>query len=136
MATTESRQRAQRYAVNWPVRIRRMTGTKWHAGRSVNLSVTGILLEVGTRYNVGDRVEVEIEFLAHPEMKTVIRGAGHVVRQVPSARGGAAIKFDVDNTEAVGAHIDDHARGRSAAVPHYHHRPARSPSCGVNPFGF
>ena len=96
------RQRAQRYAVNWPVRVRRLSGNRWHSGRSLNLSVTGILLETGRRYNIGDRVEVEIDFLAHPDMKTVIRGAGYVVRQDRTAHG-AAIHFDADSGYAIGA---------------------------------
>jgi hypothetical protein len=111
VAATVGRQRAQRYAVNWPVRIRHITGTKWHSGRSVNLSVSGILLETGRRYKIGDRVEVEIDFLAHPDMKTFIRGAGYVVRQDRMARGSAAIQFDADSAHTIGTTTDlDHAR--------------------------
>ena len=113
---TVSRQRAQRYAVNWPVRVRRISGTKWHSGRSLNLSVTGILLETGRRYNIGDRVEVEIHFLAHPDMKTVIRGAGYVVRQDRLARG-AAIQFDADSAHAIGTTTDLHEAHQAANVP-------------------
>ena len=102
VAGAVGRQRAQRYAVNWPVRVRRLSGSRWHSGRSLNLSVTGILLETGRSYNIGDRVEVEIDFLAHPDMKTVIRGAGLVVRQERSARG-AAIHFDADSAYSMSA---------------------------------
>jgi hypothetical protein len=86
-------QRAQRYTVNWPVRVRRINGTRWHLGRSVNLSVTGILLQLPRGYSVGQRVEVEIDFLAHPDQKSIIRGLGRVVRALDRA---AAIHFDVD----------------------------------------
>jgi hypothetical protein len=92
------------------VRVRSITGTKWHSGRSLNLSVSGILLETGRRYKIGDRVEVEIDFLAHPDMKTVIRGAGYVVRQDRAASGGAAIQFDADSAQTIGTTDLAHAR--------------------------
>ena len=88
--------RAQRYGVTWPVRVRRLADARWHTGRSINLSVSGILLETGNRYTVGERVEVEIDFLVHPHSRTVIRGAGQIVRQDRHlAPLGAAIKFDI-----------------------------------------
>jgi hypothetical protein len=93
---SSNRQRAQRYGVTWPVRVRRVNETNWHAGRSVNLSVTGILLQMARRYHVGECLELEIEFLAHPELKTIIRGVGHVVREDRTFCGGAAIQFDVN----------------------------------------
>jgi hypothetical protein len=78
------------------VRVRRLNETDWHAGRSINLSVTGILLETGNRYRVGERVEVEIDFPVQPNSKTIIRGAGLVVREDRHlAALGAAIQFDV-----------------------------------------
>jgi hypothetical protein len=92
MADPSDQQRAQRYAVNWPVRVRPVNGTEWHNGRSVNLSVTGTLLELPRRYSVGQRLEIEIEFLAHPDQKTIVRGLGRVVR---ARERRAAIQFDV-----------------------------------------
>ena len=96
LATAPNRHRAQRYGVTWPVRVRRINETNWHVGKSVNLSVTGILLQLPRRYQVGERVELEIDFLAHPEMKTTIRGVGQVVREDSASSGSAAIQFDVN----------------------------------------
>lgn len=93
---TSAPYRAQRFGVSWPVRVRRLHENDWHAGRSINLSVTGILLDTGTRYKVGERVEVEIDFQVHPNSKTIIRGAGQVVREDRHLTTlGAAIQFDV-----------------------------------------
>ena len=60
----------------------------------MNLSISGILFETARGYHVGERVEVEIIFLAHPDNKTIIRSLGHVVRK--SITGGTAVRFDVD----------------------------------------
>jgi hypothetical protein len=64
----------------------------------MNLSISGILFETSRRYSVGDRVEVEIIFLAHPDSKTIIRSLGQVVRK--SNNGGTAVQFDFDGSQA------------------------------------
>ena len=94
MEYTSSPRRAQRYGVNWPVRIRRVDEEQWHSGRTVNLSVTGALVRTYGKLRVGEDVEVEIEFLAHAERKAVVSSLAHVVREdwsIPG--GGAAIHF-------------------------------------------
>ena len=88
--------RAQRYGVKWPVRVRRLDEATWSPGSSVNLSISGILLETPRPYRVGDRVEVEIIFLAHPDARTIIRSLGHVVREHGGVPGGTAVQFDVE----------------------------------------
>ena len=88
--------RAQRYGVKWPVRVRRLDEATWSTGGSVNLSISGILLEIPRPYRVGDRVEVEIIFLAHPDARTIIRSLGHVVREQDGQPGGTAVQFDVE----------------------------------------
>lgn len=60
----------------------------------MNLSVTGALLELEQPYDIGERVEVEIDFLAEPECKTVVTGVGYVVRELRSEPYRAAIHFD------------------------------------------
>jgi hypothetical protein len=59
----------------------------------VNLSVSGVLLRTYRQFQVGERVEVEIEFLTSAQSKSIIAGVGQVVRQEPSVPGGAAIHF-------------------------------------------
>jgi len=96
MRKTDTR-RACRHPVTWPARVRAVTEDVWHAGQVVNLSVTGVLLQLERKYNVGERVEVEIDFLTQPENKTVVAGIGYVVRGNGhgAATRRAAIHFDL-----------------------------------------
>ena len=64
----------------------------------MNLSVTGVLLQLEQPYEMGERVEVEIDFLAQPESTTVVTGVGCVVREHGGDPHYAAIHFDVDCT--------------------------------------
>lgn len=86
-------QRAHRYGVNWSARVRCVGEEGWHPGHIVNLSVTGVLLQTQRHYPVGERVEVEIDFLARPHATTIISGVGRVIREDHSAPGTAAIEF-------------------------------------------
>ena len=87
--------RASRHYVKWPARVRLITESKWHTGRVLNLSVTGVLLQIDQVYEIGERVEVEIDFLAQPECKTVVSGVGYVVREHGGNPYSAAIHFDL-----------------------------------------
>ena len=96
MSPTETR-RACRHDVKWPARVRSITEADWHAGQVVNLSVTGVLLYTDRHYDVGERVEVEIDFLTQPDSPTVVGGVGYVVRRNGNgtASRNAAIHFDL-----------------------------------------
>ncbi len=74
-----------------------MTEADWHAGQVVNLSVTGVLVQTDRHYEIGERVEVEIDFLTQPEARTVVGGVGFVVRgnRNGAAQKRAAIHFDL-----------------------------------------
>ena len=63
MARLEAR-RACRHYVRWPARIRSISDPTWRAGQVLNLSVTGVLVEIESAYGIGERVEVEIGLLA------------------------------------------------------------------------
>jgi hypothetical protein len=65
----------------------------WHTGQVVNLSVTGVLLRMDRQYRIGERVEVEIDFLSRPECRTVVSGVGLVVRKDATIPGTAAVQF-------------------------------------------
>jgi hypothetical protein len=69
--------------------------------RSVNLSVSGMLLYVARRYRVGECLEWEIDCLVKRGMKTILRGAGEVVRNGSSRRPFAAIQFDSNGASLV-----------------------------------
>ena len=86
--------RASRHRVRWPARVRFVTAAHWHCGEVVNLSVTGVLLEVDQTYEIGERVEFEIDFMTQPETKMVVSGwAGWSADTLRPS--GAAIQFDV-----------------------------------------
>jgi PilZ domain len=86
--------RACRHRVRWPARVRSVAAAHWHSGEVVNLSVTGVLLQIDQTYDFGERVEFEIDFVTQRESKMVVSGVGRVVRGHPSP-AGAAIQFDV-----------------------------------------
>ena len=94
MARVEMR-RACRHTVKWPARVRSIAETAWHPGQVINLSVTGVLLQIERPYDIGERVEVEIDFLTKPESKTVVTGVGYVVREQRGEPPSAAIHFDL-----------------------------------------
>ncbi len=97
MAHAEAR-RACRHRVKWPARVRSISETPWHPAQVLNLSVTGVLLQTDQAYEIGERVEVEIEFLTQPEIKTVVTGVGYVVREDRAETRCAAIHFDLGCT--------------------------------------
>lgn len=88
-----AKRRANRYGVNWSMRIRHIDENRWHTARTVNLSVTGVLLHSRRRYRVGDRVEVEINFFTQPHATTIVSGVGHVIREAHSPSPTVAIQF-------------------------------------------
>ena len=73
--------------------MRSVDESAWHTGQVVNLSVTGVLLRMDHQYRIGERVEVEIDFLTKPESKTVVSGVGLIVRKEARIPGGAAVQF-------------------------------------------
>jgi Tfp pilus assembly protein PilZ len=80
--------------VKWPARVRAIAELDWHPGQVVNLSVSGVLLQTEQEYEIGERVEVEIDFLTHPDCRTIVAGVGWVVRDGNDPRS-AAIHFDL-----------------------------------------
>jgi hypothetical protein len=72
--------------------------------------VTGVLLRIDRQYRIGERVEVEIDFLTKPECTTVVSGVGHIVREDSSVPGCAAIHFVIEcglSRRAVSADVQD-----------------------------
>lgn len=101
---------ACRHDVDWPARVKGAVDTEWLAGRVINLSVTGVLLDVARDYRVGDRLEVEIDFMPQPASATVVAGVGLVVRTEPRIPGRTAVQFAVEcglaNRDRVGSPRD------------------------------
>jgi len=87
--------RACRHEVKWPARVRPVAESTWQAGQVVNLSVTGVLIRTDQIFDIGERLEVEIDFLTQAESKTVVTGIGYVVREIGGNPNSAAIHFDL-----------------------------------------
>jgi hypothetical protein len=94
MAPLEVR-RANRHRVRWLARARPITESKWRAGQVLNLSAAGVLLQLEEGFEIGERVEVEIDFRTQPQSKTVVTGVGHVVRELRGDPYTTAIHFDL-----------------------------------------
>lgn len=105
-------QRACRHDVDWPARVRRTDETRWSFGQVVNLSVTGALLRTDYRYRIGERVEVEIDFLSElnrtREAKTIVSGVGLIVRTDNRIPGYAAVRFTVECGLSTRGAVDQH----------------------------
>ena len=84
-------------------------------GEVVNLSVTGVLLQIDQSYEIGERVEFEIDFMTQPENRMVVSGVGRVVRGHPSPPG-AAIQFDLTSHPKAALASYRASRARRAAL--------------------
>ena len=89
----QERRGANRHEVSWPVRVWSIEKSAWHTGKVLNLSVTGVLLQLEYPHHVGEQVEVEIDFLPQPDSATIIAGVGRIVREHKDVPGGAAVAF-------------------------------------------
>jgi len=87
--------RAQRYGVNWAVRVRTPSHGEWSTGMSVNLSVSGVLVEVGREWRIGEVLELELEFPCTGAAPQTVGAIGHVTRTDGKVFGRAAIQFAV-----------------------------------------
>ena len=87
------RSRAQRYGVNWAVRVRTASHGQWLTGMSVNLSVSGVLVEVRRQWRIGEVLELELEFPCTGATPQTVGAIGHVTRTDGKVFGRAAIQF-------------------------------------------
>jgi hypothetical protein len=81
--------RAQRYELSMPMRYRPAHASQWQAGRTINISRSGALLEAESRCNAGTAIEFWMTF--GTGMAELV-GAGIVVRV--DDRDRLALRFD------------------------------------------
>lgn len=98
------RTRAQRYRVNWTVRVRTPANRQWSNGLSVNLSVSGVLVEVPRQWRIGELLELELEFPCTGAAPQTVGAIGRVTRTDGTVSGRAAIQFALPNAAGVFAH--------------------------------
>ena len=86
--------RACRHSVKWPARVKSIAGASWQPGHVLNLSVTGVLVQVDELYEIGERVEVEIDFFVErttpassPESDAWFGNKDSARRRYPVRRG-------------------------------------------------
>ena len=88
------RPRAHRYGVAWPVRIRTPASGQWSIGTSVNLSTSGVLVEVRRQWRIGEVLELELDFPSAGETRQTVGAIGRVSRTDGQVLDRAAIQFD------------------------------------------
>ena len=103
--------RARRYDVNWPVRVRTPTTGQWSTGTSVNLSISGVLVEVRRPWRIGELLELELEFPSPGAERQTVGAIGQVTRTDRHVSGRAAIQFDLTGTgKGLAPALDGHIR--------------------------
>ena len=61
MSTVESASRAPRFALDVPVRVRRLGAAVWQSGQTVNISRSGLLAAVRGSFRLHDTIEAIVE---------------------------------------------------------------------------
>lgn len=90
----EQRQRAERFPLPLPVRYRSLAEAEWSAGRTANISGTGILFAADRELAVGTQIELHLPLEADDQQwpsEVVARAA--VVRIVPRQPQSASVEL-------------------------------------------
>src|SRR5687767_11011878 len=95
--------RALRSDVTWSARARRFNEAVWHDGFVLNMSVTGALLELPCRCEVGEWLAVEIEVPGSAGPRGVLARCGPVVRKPRAQSHAVAVHFLLPGTDKEGA---------------------------------
>jgi hypothetical protein len=98
--------RAIRSDVAWSARVRRFNEAAWHNGFVLNMSVTGALLELACRCEVGEWLAVEIEFPGTSGSTGVLARCGPIVRKPREQSRAVAIHFLLSGAPTEGAQSD------------------------------
>jgi hypothetical protein len=104
MSIFESVPRAPRSALDVPVRVRRIGATGWEPGQAVNISRSGVLVEVGGSFRCHDTIEAIVE------LSEATAGVGDV-----RVRGRVARVAQAGGLTQVGTTIDEYRLQRADA---------------------
>lgn len=85
--------RALRSDVTWSARVRRFNEAAWHDAFVLNMSVTGALLELACRCEVGEWLAVEIECPTATGSNGKFVRRGPVVRKHRAQSRAVAVQF-------------------------------------------
>ena len=87
--------RKRRFPVHWSLEYRRASDAEWRRGRTVNMSLTGVLFEAAEPLSANESVELSIMFQT-PGQRTassVVHTCGFVVRTERKIPTLIAVKF-------------------------------------------
>ena len=92
----QSPPRKRRYPVAWPLQYRRVNDSEWRPGRTINMSVSGVLFQAEDPLVPDEAVEVSIVFQAGGRHipASLVTAIGYVVRTEPKVPVEIAVKFD------------------------------------------
>ena len=89
----DSPPRKRRFAVHWPLQYRRIEDAEWSRGRTVNMSLSGVLFEAVEPLSANEVVELSIMFQAPGRAPSSVICAGRVVRSESKLPALIAVKF-------------------------------------------
>jgi hypothetical protein len=91
----DSPTRKRRYPVNWPLQYRRLHDSEWLPGRTINMSISGVLFEAQEPLPPDEIVELSIMFQATGRHipSSLVNASGSVVRTEPKIPAVIAVKF-------------------------------------------
>jgi hypothetical protein len=78
--------------------VRRFNEPVWHDGLVLNMSVSGALLELACRCDVGEWLAVEIEVPGREGSTGILAGCGPVVRKPRAQSQAVAVHFLLPGT--------------------------------------
>lgn len=92
----EAMPRKRRFPVHWSLEYRRVDDGEWRRGRTVNMSLSGVLFEAVEPLSANEEVELSIMFQTPGQRaaSSVVRTRGSVVRTEPKMPARIAVKFD------------------------------------------
>lgn len=87
--------RKPRFPVEWPLQYRRQDASEWVQGRTVNMSLSGVLFEAPETLASDEPVELSIVFQDHSHFHGIgsLRALGHVVRAELRTPPRIAVRF-------------------------------------------
>ena len=90
--------RKRRFPVEWPLQYRRRDAADWVQGRTVNMSLSGVLFEGPETLSSDEAVELSIVFQDVQEGgptagSGAVRATGYVVRAEPRIPARMAVRF-------------------------------------------
>ena len=115
MSIVESLPRAPRFALDVPVRVRRIGATVWESGQAVNISRSGLLVGVRGSFRCNDTIEAIVELSQATASVGDVRVRGRVAR-VAQASSLTQLGATIDEYRLQRADTSDASHATDATV--------------------